>query len=284
MNSLESKVVTATKWSALKKINTMKKQAITLNERKKILLEMLKEIDAFCRANDIRYSLAFGTLLGAIRHKGFIPWDDDMDIMMPLPDLLKFKELFHSDKLKYCDVDTEKHYDFPFSRIAYKPTYRQQGLIFQSYGVCIDLLPVISIPSDENKQNDFFSLVIKLRKKRKLAKKWRDRIIKYLPLRTIPLYDYIQKRYRNSILDSMKYNPSGEYYVVAIPPENRKRVMHNIDLFEILIDVDFEKFKFLATIYFDVFLTKMYGDYMRLPSETERHPHHSNKYFWKCNI
>ena len=123
----------------------MKKQAIALDERKKIQLEMLKEIDAFCRTNDIRYSLAFGTLLGAIRHKGFIPWDDDVDIMMPLPDMFKFKRLFYSNNLKYCDVDTENHYDFPFSRIAYKPTYRQRGLIFQSYGVCIDLYPVISI-------------------------------------------------------------------------------------------------------------------------------------------
>lgn len=281
MNSLESKVVTATKWSALKKKISMKKQAITLDERKKIQLEMLKEIDAFCRANDIRYSLAFGTLLGAIRHKGFIPWDDDADIMMPLPDLLKFKELFHSYKLKYCDVDTEKHYDFPFSRIAYSPTYRQQGLIFKSYGVCIDLLPVISIPSDENKQNVFFSLVIKIRKKRKLAKKWRDRTIKYLPLRTIPFYDYIQKQYRNCILGSIKYNSTGEYYVVAIPPEYREKVIYDSDLFKEIIDVDFEGLKFCAIKRYDVFLTQMYGDYMQLPPEGKRIPHHGGYYYWK---
>lgn len=72
---------------------------ITLEERKQIQLRMLIEIDAFCRKHNIRYSLAYGTLIGAIRHKGFIPWDDDVDIMMPLPDMLRFKELFKSETM-----------------------------------------------------------------------------------------------------------------------------------------------------------------------------------------
>ena len=66
------------------------KKPISIEERKVVQLEMLKEINSFCKANNIRYSLAFGTLLGAVRHKGFIPWDDDVDIMMPLPDMLRF--------------------------------------------------------------------------------------------------------------------------------------------------------------------------------------------------
>ena len=68
-----------------------KRKQISLEEKKSIQLEMLKEIDAFCRNNNIKYSLAFGTLIGAVRHKGFIPWDDDVDIMMPLPDMLRFR-------------------------------------------------------------------------------------------------------------------------------------------------------------------------------------------------
>ena len=60
----------------------IKEKPISFEEKRSIQLEMLKEIDAFCRNNGIKYSLAFGTLLGAIRHKGFIPWDDDIDIMM----------------------------------------------------------------------------------------------------------------------------------------------------------------------------------------------------------
>ena len=83
------------------------KQEISFEEKKRIQLEMLDEIDAFCRANNIRYSIAFGTLLGAVRHKGFIPWDDDVDIMMPLPDLMRFKQMFKSNTIDYLDVDIE---------------------------------------------------------------------------------------------------------------------------------------------------------------------------------
>ena len=123
------------------------KQKITLEERKKIQLEMLVEIDKFCREHNIKYMLAFGTLLGAIRHKGYIPWDDDVDISMPLEDMLRFKKEFKSDKLKYCDVDTEPNYAFPFSRIAHKQTYSKCGMIAKSYGVCIDLYPTIEVSS-----------------------------------------------------------------------------------------------------------------------------------------
>ena len=63
---------------------------IGFEEAKKIRLEIMIEIDRFCRLNNIKYYLAFGTLLGAIRHKGFIPWDDDCDIMMPREDLERF--------------------------------------------------------------------------------------------------------------------------------------------------------------------------------------------------
>ena len=79
------------------KVTDIKK--ISFEKQKEIQLEMLKEIDYFCKHNSIRYSLAFGTLLGAIRHKGYIPWDDDVDIMMPYPDLIKLKRLFSSEKI-----------------------------------------------------------------------------------------------------------------------------------------------------------------------------------------
>ena len=259
----------------------MRKRAITLDERKIIQLEMLKEVDTFCRANNIRYSLAYGTLLGAIRHKGFIPWDDDVDIMMPLPDMLKFKKKFHSDNLKYCDVDTEKHYDLAISRIAYKPTYRQLGLIFQSYGVSIDLYPIVSIPSDKSKQEKYFSTLIKLHRRRKFVKKWHSFFIKYLPLTSIPIYDFIQKQYRNYILGTSEYGSTGKYYIVAGPPEQIEIDTYNFDLFERLIDVVFEGCLFRAVKCYDEHLTKNYGNYMQLPPEENRHPYHIGKYYWK---
>ena len=133
----------------------MDKKPITLEERKKIQLGMLDEIDSFCREHDIRYSLAFGTLIGAIRHKGYIPWDDDVDLIMPLPDMLRFKKEFKSDKLAYVDLDTVPHYEYHFSRICYLPTYSKTGVLEKSYGVNIDLYPVVGMPDTEDEIQRF---------------------------------------------------------------------------------------------------------------------------------
>ena len=115
-------------------------EPLKVSEIKEIQLEMLDEVDSFCRKNSIKYSLAFGTLLGAIRHKGYIPWDDDMDIVMPLPDMLRFKKEFRSKLLKYCDIETEPNYEFSFSRITYTPTYSRKGLCMEFLLIYILLL------------------------------------------------------------------------------------------------------------------------------------------------
>ncbi len=71
---------------------------LTLSDVKAVSLDILKDVHEFCIAHDIKYSLAYGTLIGAIRHKGFIPWDDDIDIVMPRPDFERFFKEYKSEK------------------------------------------------------------------------------------------------------------------------------------------------------------------------------------------
>ena len=258
-----------------------KNKPISLEERKAVQLEMLKEIDSFCRENDIKYSLAFGTLLGAIRHKGFIPWDDDVDIMMPLPDMLRFKELFHSDRLKYCDVDTAKHFEYGFSRIANVKTYNKRGLTVRDYGICIDLYPLVSVPSEPKDNDLFFERASELNKRRFFFMKWNSRIIRVLPVESIPGLDGSIKRYRDFILNTDLFGKTGKYYIVAGPLELRDKMSYEFNLFDNMIEVVFEGNYFKAIAEYDHFLSLRYGDYMQLPPEDQRHPYHSGLFYWK---
>lgn len=260
------------------------KKEISLEERKQIQLKMLQEIHEFCSSHGIRYSLAYGTLIGAIRHKGFIPWDDDVDIMMPLPDMLKFKREFTSNQLKYLDVDTEKHFCYGFSRIGYNPTYRKIGIIGNEYGINIDLYIVISVPDDKIDRLYFFKEGSRLFNRRMFYMKWNGRLMKCLPHCTIPGYDNVMKEYRDYLLfNSIQYGSSSLYYVIGGPlnPKEIDMCTYNYDLFSSLIEVDFEYLKLCSISCYHDFLTHYYGDYMELPPEEQRHPYHSGHYYWK---
>ena len=78
-------------------------KAIEEKELKQIQLEILCDVAAFCEKHGLRYYLAYGTLLGAVRHKGYIPWDDDIDIHMPRPDYEKFISLYNNEIIDNCD-------------------------------------------------------------------------------------------------------------------------------------------------------------------------------------
>lgn len=254
------------------------KKEICFEERRRIQLEMLDEIDSFCRINNIRYSIAFGTLLGAIRHKGFIPWDDDVDIMMPLPDLERFKATFRSDNLTYVDIDKDKTYGHLFPRIAHNASYNKDGLISKTYGICIDLYVMIGLPEDSEL---FFNNLIDNYSMARRLMKFRRRIIKLLPIKNIPLYTKYRKSYKKALYDTISYNQAREYYVIAGPFSLRKKMTYDRDLFKNLIELPFEDRNYLAIGDYDYFLTLRYDDYMQLPPEDQRHPYHGGKYYWK---
>ena len=258
----------------------MKNKEIDFDERKSIQLDMLKEIDAFCRKNDIRYSIAFGTLLGAVRHKGFIPWDDDVDIMMPLPDMIRFKNIFKSSTLKYHDIDTNHHFEFDFSRIANIKTYKRIGLLISDYGISIDLYPLVAVPDDDTERKFFFKRAEVVSRKRIFYVKWRRRFAKYASIKSIPgFYNAIKKT--RDVLCSYPYGKSNTYYVIAGPLDLKEKMIYKQDLFQELVDLEFENYNFRAISEYDLFLRMRYGDYMELPPEEQRHPYHIAHFYWK---
>lgn len=253
---------------------------ISIEERKQLQLKMLVEIDDICRKHNIKYMLAFGTLLGAIRHKGFIPWDDDVDICMPLEDMFRFRDFLNSENLKYCDIETEVGYEFPFSRVSNKSTCQKSGLV-KSYGISIDLYPMIEVSSSSEEIERLLKIGYPLLRRRLNFIKWQRRIRRVLPLKTIPGFYNSVKAFRDFNFDVLFQKGGGNFHCIAGPLRLFDKHTFEFDPFERLIDIEFEGLKFKAPLRYHEYLTKRYGDYMQLPPEEDRHPYHGGNYYWK---
>lgn len=263
----------------------MKEKEISLNDRKSLQLEMLNEIDSFCRKNGIKYALSCGTLIGAIRHGGYIPWDDDVDITMLFPDILRFRELFKSDNIEYIDIETDRDYGFHFSRLVSKKTYSKLGL-HRGLGVCIDLYPIIECSNDIEKLKELLPKGNKLLKKRLLYMKWYSRIQRFTPFSQLPGYKKAMNDYYSFMINEVQSIGGGYYYQMGGPLiDNSNGFFHNLWPFnplEELVEVNFEDSKFMIPERYDEFLRVRYGDYMQLPPEDQRRPYHGGSpCFWK---
>ena len=134
---------------------------IELEEIKQRCLEILSYIDDICRKNEIQYYLAYGTLLGSVRHQGFIPWDDDIDICMTRENYYKFKKVIAEDKttpFKLLYVDTEKDYTLPLPKVV--DTRTSLSILSQKekmkLGVFVDVFILDNVPDDDKLREKFF--------------------------------------------------------------------------------------------------------------------------------
>lgn len=126
---------------------------MTLRELQLFALDILKDVHQFCTQNNIKYSLYAGTLLGAIRHQGFIPWDDDIDIVMPRDDYDRFCQTYRSEKFQVVNKDIDDSFQLAYARVCdtkqtiYKAV---EPCSKKPTGVWIDVFPADGCPSKED--------------------------------------------------------------------------------------------------------------------------------------
>lgn len=265
-------------------------RSISISELKTIQLDILSAVDAFCKENSINYSLSDGTLIGAIRHKGYIPWDDDIDISMTREDYDKFEKLFPfelDDKYQLISLNRDNNWLRPYPIIVDNRTLMVEETREKAHGVGIDLFPVDDVPDDLEDCHRYLrrlKLLSQLRAIKLL--KWRqgrsliNNLLLYLLkgclffISTKRLVRYCNRfaQINNGKNFSMCYQNS--FGVYGKSPFSKS-------VFKDYIKVPFEDRHFMCFRNYDEYLCNTYGDYMTLPPIEEQCSTHSFVAFWK---
>ena len=258
-----------------------------LQEIKDIVLSIMTTVHNYCEENKITYYLAYGTLLGAVRHNGFIPWDDDIDIWMPRPDyelfLKEFPAYGKTHNLFLSSYVFPEHY-FPadFTKVCRADTILNEGAIKWKYqqGVFIDVFPLDGMP-DKNPKKTLFAISMKVVNKMRLASiydttsyefkhvypysSWKKFIIKLL--------NGVDTNRALHALKKMKKKE--EYGATSLICANECLVIFQKDWFSKRIFHPFENQEFYIPNGYENILAERYGaDYMTPPPVELQKPHH----------
>ncbi len=234
---------------------------IDLSEKKKSMLGTLELIDSYCTSSGIQYYLGFGSMLGAVRHKGMIPWDDDVDILMPLPDYVEFSNATNNRgwNQRYSVYTSFSNCDYFFTEL---------GLVADNNYICdfacnpqytagypVDVYPIIGLPEGREEQKNYIEL---LKEKESMLWTYRNSVD-----------DMKEKRAEiNELMGKYDYYDS-EYCMIMIGHVAAKGPMRK-KWFSETCKMSFENKKLNVPIGYDEWLTWMYGDYMTPPPENER--------------
>ena len=269
------------------------KRIETITEIKKIQLDILKAFHHFCVENDINYSLAYGSLLGAVRHKGFIPWDDDIDICLLRKDYQKLEVLFPKlllGKYTFISLKRDNKWIKPYGIIYDSRTIEieEASNCYKGVGVGIDIFPIdpvcdseIDFSKFQNKRKILVNALnvkyLKWRKERALIKNLSMVILKvfFSPFSVHFLSQKIDSLSRS--FDIEKTNYLYHSSDTAISPFKR----FPKSIFDSYIDVEFEGNLMKAMRGYDTYLSNIYGDYMTPPPVSKRVSTHIFEAYWK---
>jgi lipopolysaccharide cholinephosphotransferase len=238
-------------------------------------LSILKEIDALCKKHGIEYWLDGGTCLGAVRHKGFIPWDDDIDIAMRLEDLPRFIEFAQKELPRNLFVQTRE--SDPTSRLpitkvrdlnSFYVEFRDDFSRPYQKGIFVDIFPFVKYPSAN----------VKLMKRTILAICRSHAILTvqhYYSLRSFAEFFYFGAKYLVNLLiwNSLCLTCKKDKYYGNVLKNNGYGIVHRYDSVFPTSEVEFEGFQFNAPNNPNAYLKDLYNNYMQLPPVEKRKAH-----------
>lgn len=280
-------------------------RTVSEEEFKNIELDILKVVAEFCEKNGIRYYLCGGTLLGAIRHKGFIPWDDDIDIIMPRPDYVRFHELFNKENKRYQinSILNNPRWITTFAEVEDTRTVKEYTSFNADYigGISIDVFPTDGSPNNKfirrvywEVMNFIERIAVLSHQKFCVSKHFSDQDVGYSKIKTvlrtslkfllIPLarltLPFNLNLLVNIIGSSFDVDSSDYIGVVTFPHYGFKECVEGKPFLKLKKRI-FENCMFNTPDGYEEYLSNLYGNYMKMPSEEKRVSHHNVKGFWK---
>lgn len=247
------------------------------------LLVLLLSLDKICRESSIRYYITAGTLLGAVREGGFIPWDDDCDIVMPRRDFRRFVKIMrkvHSEIYYFQDRKSERKYPFAFAKMrSRRVAARERGEVWKELGdgCYVDIFPLDRCPENPRRAKRFFKLtelltsVILSKSGGKCGYAKRGARLVFSILSLFPLFALHFLRAAVRIYYSA--TSSGGRLATVYGSYGYPRETYRAEWFSRTTTLSFEGDKFPAPIGYRELLTNMYGDYMTPPSEENQRTH-----------
>ena len=263
----------------------MENKQITLQEMQQYVSNILKEFDLFCNKNGLTYYVGYGTLLGAIRHNGFIPWDDDIDIMMPRSDyekLMRLSSLDAKGRFEIVSNKNRKNWPYPFAKCVDNYTELEEtNFNSGKIGAYIDVFPLDGLPSGNIQRKMHMAylyflhyMLITLQKRDLKGSSKLKTIVKhavYPITKTIGIermVSKIEKIGKKNSFDNADYVASQMICVYGTRECVRReyyktRIRHAFGDFEVWIPSGY-----------DGILKSLYNDYMKLPPKKKRITHH----------
>lgn len=243
---------------------------LSLKETQAIITDILKDIDDFCRRHSIRYSLAYGTMLGAVRHRGFIPWDDDADIFMLREDFDRFIKEYKSNRyhLLFQPGSKEKFIVSGYAKVCDPTTKVINHPMTCSYGVFVDIFPLDFVPENPKTQHERMHLLRKFTNR--LYHRQKKDLISIIKSHGKSLEKWWEKC--NETIHSEEFSKS-PLVAHGLGAQNYKTILP-VKWFDNLKEISFEGHNFMGFSETDKYLSMVYGtDYMTPPPPEERINH-----------
>lgn len=254
---------------------------IPIRELQLMKLEVLKLIDEICKKEGITYFLAYGTLIGAIREKGFVPWDQDIDLIMIRDQYERFNEIapkyLDTDKYFLQNYDTEKEMVPPITRVCIKGTYRaSSALEHLNYekGSFVDIFPLdYSLDTESAAQykscREKFARLLFMKAKPQSGSFVKNTVKNVLRLAMAVVPASVRKK---SLVSEMKRYSSGNVLVDFAGEYGVLRESFDPSWYSEAVYMDFEDGQYPCPVGYDAILSRIYGNYMQRPPEDKRKP------------